>query len=182
MKTRIILREDIPALGNVGDVLEVAAGFARNNLLPLGLAMPYSEEGMRAIEKPRVQAEEQRAAQAVEHEALAARLTSLQITFEEKVNADGHLYGAVTSKRIGEELTGQGFELPDSHIRLAEPIREAGEFEVPIHIHGDLTAGLKVWVLATHQDEAFDPDEDLEKEEGAESTDSRSETPEEKAF
>ena len=182
MKTRIILREDIPSLGNVGDVLEVAAGFARNNLLPLGLAMPYSEEGMRAIEKSRVQAEEQRAAQAVEHEALAARLTSLQITFEEKVNADGHLYGAVTSKRIGEELTGQGFELPDSHIRLAEPIREAGEFEVPIHIHGDLTAQLKVWVLATHQDEAFELDEDLEEEAGAENPELLPDTPEEEAF
>ena len=182
MKTRIILCEDIPALGNVGDVLEVAAGFARNNLLPLGLAMPYSEEGMRAIEKSRTQAGEKRAALAVEHEALASRLGSLQITFEEKVNADGHLYGAVTAKRIGEELAVQGFELPDSHIRLAEPIREAGEFEVPIHIHGDLTVDLKVWVLATHQDEAMDFDEDSEVEEGAENSDSPAETPKEETF
>jgi large subunit ribosomal protein L9 len=176
MKTRIILREDIPALGNVGDVLEVAAGFARNNLLPLGLAMPYSEEGMRAIEKTRAETEVKRAAQAIEHEALAARLASLQITFEEKVNADGHLYGAVTSKRIAEQLVAQGFELPDSHIRLPEPIREAGEFEVPIHIHGDLTANLKVWVLATHQDEAIDLDEDSEEEAAPEGLDSPAES------
>ncbi len=159
MKTRLILCQDIPSLGHVGDVIEVATGYARNFLIPRGHALAHSEDGMRRIEKARLEAQEMRARQAQEHEAVATRLGSLQLTFEEKVSADGHLYGAVTAKRISEALVEHGFEMPESQVRLAEPIRGVGEFEVPIHIHGDLSTMIKVWVVAQVVEQPEEPEE-----------------------
>lgn len=153
MKTRLILREDIPALGHVGDVIEVAVGYARNFLIPTGKALPYSEEGVRSLEKARQEAEARRAELAQEYEAVAKRLEGVQLTFEERVGAEGRLYGAVNSKRIAEALADQGVELAEPQIRLAEPIRTVGEFEVPIHVHGDIKAEIKVWVVAESTDE-----------------------------
>ncbi len=148
MKTRVILREDIASLGHVGEAVEVNAGFARNHLFPLGKAYPYSADALQRVEKDRKVAEERRLAERKEHEAVAARLADVQLTFEEKVSDEGHLYGSVSSHRIAEALQGQGLPIEDRQVRLAEPLREVGEFEVTIHIHGEVEAPIKVWVVA----------------------------------
>jgi len=154
MKTRIILKVDIPALGHTGEIVEVATGHARNYLIPTGQAMPFSEDGMLRIEKARKEAEVARAALLEQHASLAQRLEGVQITFEERANEEGHLYGAVTSKTIGEALAAQGIELTESQIRLAEPIRDVGEYEVPIHVHAEIKGEIKVWVVAQQEAEA----------------------------
>ncbi|MAW60219.1 MAG: 50S ribosomal protein L9 [Planctomycetes bacterium] len=156
MKTRLILREDLPELGHVGDVIEVSVGYARNFLIPRGKAYPYSEDGMLRIEKARVEAEERRAAMAKEYEALAKRLEGVQLTFEERTGEEGKLFGAVTAKRIADGLAEQGLELAENQVRLPEPIRAVGEYEVPIHIHAELNTEIKVWVVAeaTEEEEA----------------------------
>ncbi len=151
MKTKLILRVDHPVLGNTGDVIEVASGYARNHLLPLDLAYPYSEDAMRRIEKKRIEAEKVRAEMRADMEALANRMADIQLTFIENVSAAGHLYGAVTSKRIAEEIAAQGLEIPEAHVRLAEPIRAVGEYEVPIHVHTEIKASVKVWVVAKEE-------------------------------
>jgi len=153
MKTRLILREDMPTLGHVGDVIEVTVGYARNFLIPSGKAYPFSEDGMLRIEKSRVESEVQRAALAEEHSALAKRLDGVQLTFEERAGEEGKLFGAVNAKRIAENLAEQGFELNENQVRLAEPIRTVGEYEVPIHVHGELSAAIKVWVVAESTEE-----------------------------
>jgi large subunit ribosomal protein L9 len=153
MKTRLILREDLPTLGHVGDVVEVTVGYARNFLIPSGKAYPFSEDGMLRIEKARVESEERRAALAEEHSALAKRLDGIQLTFEERAGEEGKLFGAVNAKRINDRLAEQGFELNENQVRLAEPIRTVGEYEVPIHVHGELSAGIKVWVVAESTEE-----------------------------
>jgi large subunit ribosomal protein L9 len=148
MKTRVILREDIASLGHVGDAVEVSSGFARNYLLPLGKAYPYNADALQRVEKDRKLAEERRMAERKEHEAVAARLAEVQLTFEEKVSEEGHLYGSVSAHRIAESLAGMGLPVEDRQVRLAEPLREVGEFEVVIHVHGDVEAPIKVWVVA----------------------------------
>jgi large subunit ribosomal protein L9 len=153
MKTRLILREDLPTLGHVGDVVEVTVGYARNFLIPSGKAYPFSEDGMLRIEKARVESEERRAALAEEHSALAKRLDGVQLTFEERAGEEGKLFGAVNAKRIADRLAEQGFELNENQVRLAEPIRTVGEYEVPIHVHGELSAAIKVWVVAESTEE-----------------------------
>jgi large subunit ribosomal protein L9 len=153
MKTRLILREDLPTLGHVGDVIEVTVGYARNFLIPTGKAYPFSEDGMLRIEKVRVESDLRRAALAEQHSALAKRLDGVQLTFEERAGEEGKLFGAVNAKRIAESLAEQGFELNENQVRLAEPIRTVGEYEVPIHVHGELSAAIKVWVVAESTEE-----------------------------
>ena len=151
MKIKLILRVDHPVLGNTGDVIEVASGFARNNLIPMNLAYTFSEDAMRRIEKKKLEAESVRADMLKDMEALAKRLGAVELNFIENVSAAGHLYGAVTAKRISEEIAAAGIEIPEAHVRLAEPIRVVGEFEVPIHVHSEINASVKVWVVAKEE-------------------------------
>lgn len=152
-KTRMILREDIPTLGHVGDVVEVTTGYARNFLVPTGKAYPYSAEGMRRIENARVEAEKEREALAKQFQALNERLDGVELTFEERASEEGKLFGAVTAKRIADGLVDKGLDLAENQVRLAEPIRNVGEYVVPIHVHGDLNTEIKVWVVAEATEE-----------------------------
>ena len=149
MKTRVILREDIPAVGNVGDAVDVSPGYARNFLFPLGKAYRYCADALLRVEKDRKIAEERRLAALKENKAVAARLSGVQITFEEKASAEGHLYGSVTTHRIAEALQAQGHKVEARQVRLAEPLRDVGQYEVGIHVHGEIEASIKVWVIAT---------------------------------
>jgi large subunit ribosomal protein L9 len=147
MKMKLILRADDATLGHTGDVVEVTAGYARNFLIPRGLAFPYSDDAVRRIEKHRVAADQLRIEQLSDMQALADKLATIELSFTEKVSSAGHLYGAVTAKRISEALAEHGFDISESNVRLGEPIRAVGEFEVPIHVHSDLNAAVKVWVV-----------------------------------
>lgn len=153
MKKKLILRQAVPTLGEIGDVVEVAPGYARNYLLPRGLAMPFSEEGMRAIEKASREAAIARDVERANWESLANRLAEVSLTFEERVSADGHLYGSVSAHQIHDALAAQGFDLEERHIRLEEPIRFTGEYTVVLHLHADVNAQIKVWVVAAQEEE-----------------------------
>ncbi|MFK5955123.1 MAG: 50S ribosomal protein L9 [Planctomycetota bacterium] len=167
MKIKLILRVDHPVLGHTGDVIEVASGFARNHLIPLKLADKYSDDAMRRIEKKKVAAEANRAEMLKDMEALAKRLQSVELNFIENVSAAGHLYGAVTAKRIAEEIAAAGIEIPEAHVRLAEPIRTVGEYAVPIHVHSEINASVTVWVVAKEEPKPEDEGEESESEESA---------------
>lgn len=169
MKIKLILCVDHPVLGHTGDVIEVASGFARNNLIPQNLAFPYSKDAIRRIEKKKAEAGAVRAEMLKDMEALAKRLEGLELNFVENVSVTGHLYGAVTGKRIAEEIAAAGIEIPEAHVRLAEPIRVVGEFKVPIHVHSELNASVKVWVVAKEEPKPVD--------EGEESTEESAEAP-----
>jgi len=151
MKARIILRRDLPTLGRVGEVVEVSSGFARNFLLPRELAYPYSGEGLRRVEKDRQAAAIRRAAEREEFETLAEKLRAVQLTFEERASGEGHLFGSVNAHRIFEALQGKGFSLSERSIRLEEPLRSIGEYDVPVHLHDDLVVPLKVWVVVREE-------------------------------
>ena len=147
MKTRLILREEVPSLGNIGDEVQVASGYARNHLIPMGLALPWSAASIERVANAKKEADERREALAKEHAGLAEQSNGLQLNFEEKVSEEGHLYGSVNEKRITAALAGKGVEVSENQIRLGEPIRNPGEYEVAVHIHAELQAILKVWVV-----------------------------------
>ncbi len=165
MKTKVILRQDIPALGHVGDTIEVSTGYARNFLLPREMAYPWSQDATLRVEKDRVLAQEKRQALEAEFSQLTKRVGEVQLTYEEMVSAEGHLYGSVNSHRIAETLQEQGLNIDERNVRLPEPIRVAGEYEVPIHIHGDMEAQIKVWVIAVQDPNAVALEEEGEAEE-----------------
>jgi large subunit ribosomal protein L9 len=147
----VILREHVDNVGRRGEVVKVADGYARNYLLPRKLALLATEGNKKQIERERskfdaLEAEEQQAA-----EAVAARMAGLEIEIPRKVGETEALYGSVTSSDIGEALAAKGFDIDRRKLQLAEPIKKLGEYDVPVKLHRDVIARLKVKVVAERQ-------------------------------
>ena len=144
----VILREHVDNLGRRGEVVKVANGYARNYLLPRKLALLATEGNKKQIEREKVkfdakEAEEQKVAQ-----ALAERITNIDVEISRKVGETDALYGSVTSSDIAEALAKKGFELDRRKLVLQEPIKKLGEFSIPVKLHRDVTAQVKVRVIA----------------------------------
>jgi large subunit ribosomal protein L9 len=142
----LILREDVEKLGRRGDVVKVAEGFARNYLLPRGLAMPITPANKAMIEKERKAHEARMAKEKAECESLAARIGGLRFVAPRKVGESDVLYGSVTAADIAEFLTAKGIEIDKRKVLLDEPIKHLGEHEVKIRLHSEVHAGLKLLV------------------------------------
>jgi large subunit ribosomal protein L9 len=148
----VILREHVDNLGRRGEVVKVADGYARNYLLPRKLALLVTEGNKKQIERERSkfdakEAEEQKVAQ-----AMAERLAGLQVDIARKVGETDVLYGSVTSSDIAEALARKGFEIDRRKLALAEPIKKLGEFDVPVKLHRDVAAHVKLRVVAEGAD------------------------------
>jgi len=144
----VILREHIDNLGRRGDVVKVAAGYARNYLLPQKLALAVTDANKRQIEREKKVAEVRDAQERGQAEAYAERLTQLEIEITRRVGENETMYGSVTSADIAQALEAKGFEVDKRKIQLAEPIKTLGEVEVPVRVHRDVTAKVKVKVSA----------------------------------
>ena len=152
----ILLRETIENLGRSGEVVKVANGYARNYLLPQKLALPVTEANRRQVEREREAAEVRDAEHRTAAEALAGRIGDLVCVIARRVGETDTLYGSVTNADIAEFLTSQKFEIDKRRIILAEPIKTLGEFAVPVKLHSDVTAELKVRVV---KEETGEPDD-----------------------
>ncbi len=144
----VILREHVDNLGRRGDVVKVAAGYARNYLLPRKLALAVTEGNRRQIERERKVAEVRESEEKSQAEALAQRLEATDIEIARRVGENRTLYGSVTSADIAEALGAKGFEIDKRKIALADPLKALGEATVPLKIHREVTAQLKVKVVA----------------------------------
>ena len=142
----VILREHVENLGQRGDVVKVASGYARNYLLPRKLALTVTDGNRKQIERERKVADMREAEERHGAEALAARLAAVEIVIARRVGGTEALYGSVTSADIAESLAGKGFEIERRKIQLADPIKQLGEFQVPIRLHREVTANVKVVV------------------------------------
>jgi large subunit ribosomal protein L9 len=143
----VILREHVENLGRRGDVVKVAPGYARNYLLPRKLALAVTEGNKRIIARERQLADTREAEEKQTAEALASRLAATEISIERRVGETEALYGSVTSADIAEALAAKGLEIEKRKIHLDEPIKAIGEFTVPVRLHRDVTAQLKVHVV-----------------------------------
>jgi large subunit ribosomal protein L9 len=152
----VILREHVENLGRRGDVVKVAAGYARNFLLPRKLALPVNEQNRRQIERERKVAEARELRERQDAEAVATRLAAVELVLARRVGEHDTLYGSVTSADIADALAGQQFHVEKRKIVLAEPIKQIGEFEVAVKIHHDVQAHVRVKVvpLGTGQPDA----------------------------
>jgi large subunit ribosomal protein L9 len=144
----VILREHVEHLGRRGEVVKVAAGYARNYLLPRKLALLATDGNKKQIERERGKFELKENEEKSAAEALAARLSGVEVSIARKVGETQALYGSVTSSDIGEALAAQGFELDRRKLQLPEPIKHVGEFDVPIKLRHDVTVTIKVKVVA----------------------------------
>jgi len=143
----IILREDVQHLGKVGEVVKVKDGYARNYLLPKGLAYPATEANKKKITYEGERVAKQRAAEKTAAESEATRLADVQLTFAVKVGEEEKLYGSVTASDIQRKLEELGIHVDKRKIDLSEPIRELGEFTVGIKIHPDVRPTVRITVV-----------------------------------
>jgi large subunit ribosomal protein L9 len=143
---KLILREAVPGLGEAGDLVQVKVGHARNYLLPKGKAVLATEAKVRELEHHRRVVMEKVAKEMKDLEVLRDHLQSVALEVSARVGEEGRLFGSVTAVQIAELLAEKGFEIDRRKIALDEPIKEVGEHGVPIRLHRDLTAEIKVTV------------------------------------
>jgi large subunit ribosomal protein L9 len=144
----VILREHVDNLGRRGDVVKVAAGYARNFLLPRKLALLVTAGNRKQIERERFKFEARELEEQKVAEAVAGRMANLEIVIARKVGETDALYGSVTSADIAEALAAKGFAIERRKLQLHEPIKKIGDVDVPIKLHREVTATVKVKVVA----------------------------------
>ncbi len=144
----IILTENVEGLGKIGDLVKVKPGYARNYLVPQGLAVEANTRNVKELEHQKRQMERkmQRVLQAAQ--VLKARIEGVTITLAHRASEEGKLFGSVTSMEIEEKLAAAGIEIDRKKIQLDEPIRTLGEHKVPVKLQAGITADIKVAVVA----------------------------------
>ena len=143
----VILREHVEHLGERGQIVKVADGYARNYLLPRKLALPATEGNRKHVERERKIVESREAESKAQAEAEAARIAAIDIAIARRVGDTEQLYGSVTSSDIADFLKAKGVEVDRRKLILPEPIKTLGTFEVPLKLHRQVTVPLKVQVV-----------------------------------
>ena len=142
----VILKEDVLKLGHRGDVVKVADGYGRNYLLPGKLAIEATAANKAVIEQMKGSALRKSAKEKITAEELSTQLSAVELVFERKVGENDHLFGSVTSGDIAHELEAKGYTVDRRKISLDEPLKSLGEYHVPVKLHREVTAHVKVTV------------------------------------
>jgi large subunit ribosomal protein L9 len=143
----VVLQDDIDNLGSSGDVVRVRPGYARNFLIPRGLALPATEGNLARVEDLKRQASARAHKAMTEANELKKKLEAVSIKLERAVGEENRMYGSVTSKDIEDAFAAKGVEIDRKKIVLAEPIKTLGSIKVPIKLHREVTAELSVEVV-----------------------------------
>jgi large subunit ribosomal protein L9 len=143
----VILRDDIEKLGTRGQLVNVAAGYARNYLFPKKLAVPATEANKKIIEEERLAHLRRETKEKADAEDLGGMMAGLTITLTEKAGEMDQLFGSVTSKDIAEALAARGYTIDRRKIHLAEPIKQLGEHKIPIRLHREVTVEITLLVV-----------------------------------
>lgn len=147
---KVILKEDMSNLGEAGDVVDVKPGYARNYLLPQDLAYEASDENIARLEEEQRKREEAKKRDYLEARRRASQLSGLSLTFVAKVGEEGKLFGSVTANDVAERINTEGeldFEVEKRHVDLDDPIKETGDYQVPIQLHSDVVEEIAVQVV-----------------------------------
>src|SRR5688572_30084184 len=146
---QLLLIQSVDHLGKQGDVVTVKRGYALNYLLPQGLATVATDHHKRMVEKHRARLNEIEKARLASLRQLSESISKQSVTIEANANEEGHLYGSVTASEITAALKAAGFHVTSDQVRLEGPLRELGLYTVKIHLHHEIEAELKVWVVPT---------------------------------
>jgi large subunit ribosomal protein L9 len=142
----VILKEDVAKLGSRGDVVKVAEGYGRNYLIPKKLAIEATAANRAVIDQMKAAAVRKLAREKGDAESLGQQLAGVSLTFTRKSGEHDHLFGSVTSADIARELEHKGFNIDRRKIQLDEPLKNLGEFNVPVKLHRDVTVPVKVQI------------------------------------
>jgi len=160
MKTiNLLLNENVDNLGIVGDVVKVRPGYARNYLIPHGLAIEPTEGNIKRLAERRAQVEAELKAQRSELEKMFEKIKGLEITVQRSANEQGILFGGVSQHDIAEAIRGEGFPIDDRAVRIGEQIKRLDSYEIPIALANDLKTEIKLWVVSDKPAEELGEDE-----------------------
>ena len=143
----VILRQAVENLGKPGEVVKVSNGYARNYLLPHGVAFEATPGNLKRIQQERDRLEAAENDRRTAAQGLAAKFEQVQLTFSARVGDEGKLFGSLTSADIAQQLEAQGFHIEKRQIDLHEPIRALGVYRIPIRLHADVKPEIRVWVI-----------------------------------
>jgi large subunit ribosomal protein L9 len=144
---QVILLENVPSLGKAGDLVKVSDGYGRNYLIPQKKALLATEKSLKVIEHQKRQVQQRMEKTKKDAEKMAQQIEKLSCTFTKAVGEGGKVFGSVTSMDIENFLKENGMEVDRKKISLEEPIKNLGMFTVPIRLHPEVAANLKVWVV-----------------------------------
>jgi large subunit ribosomal protein L9 len=151
---QLLLIQSVDHVGKQGDVVTVKRGYALNYLLPQGLATVANDHHKRMVEKHKSKLQEIEKARLATLRQLSEAIAKQSVTIEANANEEGHLYGSVTATEITAALKAAGFHITTDQVRLEGPLKELGLYTVKIHLHAEIDAELKVWVVPTVTSEA----------------------------
>jgi large subunit ribosomal protein L9 len=149
---KVILTENIASLGNVGDEVKVAEGYARNYLVPQNKAVRATPKNRKLFERQRAKFQEQVAVEKTQAEKLAEKIRGAVCTVAGKVSEEDKLYGSVSTRDITEQLEAQGFAIEKKMVLLSEPIKTLGSYIVPIRLYADVTSEITVKVIPEQEE------------------------------
>lgn len=144
---KVILQEDVPHLGQTGEIVKVKDGYARNYLVPRGLAVVADERNMKQLEHNQRIAQARAAKVVAAAREMAEKLATVAISIRRESGEEGKLFGSVTNRDIAEALAADGFEVDRRMIDLDEPLRSIGVFTVPVKLHTEVHTQVKVYVI-----------------------------------
>lgn len=153
---KVLLCEDVKKLGWLGDIVEVSEGYARNYLLPQGLAKVAIDANVRSIAKEKAKRAEQRVRERKRLEEAAKAVQGAEAVIAAKANEQGGLFGSITDRQIAANLRSQGFEVADEVVYLPEHIKQVGTYDITLKFADDVTAAVKV-VIVAEQEAAAEP-------------------------
>ncbi|OGQ04956.1 MAG: 50S ribosomal protein L9 [Deltaproteobacteria bacterium RIFCSPLOWO2_12_FULL_44_12] len=143
----VILKEDVKTLGKAGEIVKVKPGFARNFLLPQGKAVKADRSNLKELEHHKKAGEARQTKLKKQADDLGVKISLLSVTIKREVGEGDKLFGSVTSKDIADALRSESILIDKKMIQLASPIKELGVFDIPVKLHAEVTANLKVWVV-----------------------------------
>ena len=143
----VLLAEDVERLGKQGDIVRVKPGFARNFLLPQGLATIATDQNKRMVRRHRLRVIGLEADRVKQLRQTADAINKFSVTLEANANKDGHLYGSIVAADISQALKGASFEVEPEHLQLEGPLKELGMYTVKIQLHPKVATEVKVWVV-----------------------------------
>ena len=144
---QIILKERLEKLGQPGDVVTVKPGYARNYLIPKGLAFEATEANLRRIERERAQLMKRAEEELTAARKQASAVEGISVTFTARAGEEGKLFGSITAADIAEKLAEQGVAVDRRQVQLEEPLKALGVYTVPVRLHADVRPEIKVWVI-----------------------------------
>jgi large subunit ribosomal protein L9 len=150
---QVLLTRAVPHFGKPGDLIKVRPGFARNYLLPQGLATFATAHNLRIVEKHRQRLRELEEARRADLLNLAAQIAQRSITIEANANAEGHLYGSVNAEQIAAALRADNFPIEPDNIKIEGPLKELGLYTIKLSLGQDVDTEVKLWVVPTHAEE-----------------------------